>query len=69
MVKSVLHLANQVVMAKGRIHGPPILARPGDLAPQQGSQFSSPHLTHTLEPHRGNTMYLYSPKLERIIYS
>src|SRR5437667_294203 len=58
-VKRVLHFPNQVEVARRTGHGPPIL-KPfgaGLLAPQQGSHLSPPLLTHTLQPHRGDTMY------------
>jgi hypothetical protein len=59
IIKSILHLANQVEVRHGSGHGPRILSRPlaALVPPHQGSQLTAPPITQALQLHRGDTMY------------
>src|SRR3990172_5036898 len=57
-------LTNHVEVGDGSRHRPPILSPPAAalVPPHQGSQLPPPHLTQTLQHHRGDTMYLSNSK-------
>jgi hypothetical protein len=59
IIKSVLHVTNHSEVGDGSRHRALILPRPAAalVPPHQGSHLSPPPLTHTLQSHRGDTMY------------
>ncbi|HEV2232036.1 MAG TPA: hypothetical protein VGV68_01380 [Terriglobia bacterium] len=62
MVKRVFHITDQIVITDG--HRPEILTEPPlPWPPHQGSDLPPPLLTHTLQLHRGDTMYQGNPRM------
>jgi len=65
-VRPIVHARGQEVTTRAALIGRQFYAGAATalLSPQQGSYFLPPHLTQTLQPHRGDTMYLYSSSWE-----